>query len=161
MCKKLVFAALFALLAGQIAYSQDFYSQFKPKHKKVLEKWLTGKTRLRPAVENDASKEDLEAWRRTNTSFYPYYAVGDFNQDGKEDFAVLLKAEGVDDEGAIAVFNAPFSNSKPVYFEQGFGVKQFYIEYYREEKMLYLTAYETHGFYLKPKGKTYAKYYPE
>jgi len=160
MTKCFILIILF-FLATQVGYAQkseDYYSHLQSQHQQVLKKWLGKQTWLRPAIEKDASQEDLKAWRRDNKNFQPYYAVGDFNQDSKEDFAILLKVKGKDDS-AIAVFNAPFNVSKPAYFEKGYGaVGLFYIEYNEELKLLYMTAYETHGFYLKPKGKTYIAY---
>ncbi|MDQ4120422.1 MAG: FG-GAP repeat protein [Acidobacteriota bacterium] len=162
--KRLLFpVALFLLLATQINFAQDstnYYAHLQPEHREALKIWLADKTGLRPAVESDASKSDLEVWKRDNQNFFPYYAAGDFNQDGKEDFAVFLKVEKTADDGAVVIFNAPFKNSKPAYFKRGFQVHDFYIEYSKEAKMLYLTKYETHGVYFKAKGRKYVEYDP-
>jgi hypothetical protein len=167
MKKKYFLIVAFLLLATQVIIAQDstdYYAHLQSEHREVLKKWLAKKTWLRPAIEKDASKDDLAAQRRNDKSFFPYYVVGDFNQDGKKDFAVLLKSLNKDD-AAIAVFNAPFKSSKPAYFdrfEKGYrGIGTLYIEYEEDVKMLYMSAYETHGFYLKPKGKKYVAYDPD
>jgi hypothetical protein len=163
MKRRLFLIVLFLLLATQVNFAQestDYYAHLRPEHRGVLKKWLDKKTYLRPAIEADSSKDDLEVWRRENKIFFPYYAFGDFNQDGKEDFAVFLKVKNTEDNGAIAIFNAPFENSKPAYFKPGFQVKAFYLEYVKDEKMLYLTKYETHGIYFKAKGRKYVEYDP-
>jgi hypothetical protein len=160
MIKTTVLIVSLILLTTQVNSAQnsaDYYTHLKSEHREVLKKWLAKKTWLRPAIESDASKDDLEAWKRENKSFFPYYVVGDFNQDGKEDFAMILKVIKAEDEGVIVVFNAPFSSSKPAYFNRGFGVEQYYIEYMEDVKQLYFTKYETHGFYLKAKGGKYVR----
>ena len=147
-------------LAAQFGYAQkskNYFSHLPPRHRQVLKKWLANQTGLRPATEKDASQENLKLARRDDGKFQPFYAAGDFNQDGKEDFAVLLKVKDANDS-AVAVFNAPFNLSKPAYFEQGFGeIRTLYIEFNKDVKMLYLTEYESHGSYLQPKGKTYVR----
>lgn len=75
-----------------IIFSSFIYSQeIKTEYKSVLKIWLDKNPNLILPNETDASQEDLKAWRKSNKDFQPFYAVGDFNQDGKEDFAVLLK----------------------------------------------------------------------
>ena len=163
MAKQLISIALF-LLSTQVIFGQDstdFYAHLQSKHREVLKKWQGKTTWLRPAIEEDASKDDLKEWRRENKTFFPYYVVGDFNQDGKEDFVVMLKNIKAEDEGVLVIFNAPFSNSKPAYLNRGFGVRNYYVEYLEDLRMLYFTAYETHGFYLKPKGKKYTEFDPQ
>jgi hypothetical protein len=50
--------------------------------------------------------------RDLGKNVHTYYSVGDFNSDGRKDFAVLLVMKGKD-EVALAVFNAPFRNAVP------------------------------------------------
>jgi hypothetical protein len=164
MLKKFVTAVFIFLSAGQIAPAQnqtDYFAHLQAEHQQVLQKWLAKNGGMRPAVEADASKEDLEAWQRENRNFFPYYSVNDFNQDGRQDFAVLLKIEKKADEGAIVIFNAPFRSPRPAYYERGVGVGQYYLEFMEDVRMLYFTKYETHGFYLKPKGEKYIAVYAD
>ena len=156
-----LFILLVASLQTSFAQvSKNNYSHLQDKHKEVLKRWLSKNTSFRLAEDNDASKDDLDAWRRDDKNFQPYYAVGDFNQDGKEDFAVLLKDKGKND-AAILVFNSTVNSLKSAFFKKGYGeIETLYIKFDAEVRMLYLTAYETHGFYLKPKGKTYIEFDP-
>jgi len=136
----------------------------RPEHKPVLERWLKEKRYLRLATESDcADKEGLEIWRKDwGKDFNPYYSIGDFNRDGKNDFAVLLVdlKKGEEHGFAIAIFNAPFGNKKaPNYFEGGYiDLGRCYIVYNQMAKRrLYLGVFES-DFYcvtFYPKGLGY------
>ena len=55
----------------------------------------------------------------------PYYAAGDFNRDGKDDFAVVVTQHQRPPSGRTAkllVFNGPFDESR--YFDSVFGVSR-------------------------------------
>ncbi len=85
-------------------------------HRAVLQQWLAGKPGLRLATEKDClNKEGLKATRQENGQNYqPYYAVGDFNRDGQEDFAVALINPGKRSRRfGIAIFNGPFNLRNP------------------------------------------------
>ena len=136
----------------------------RPEHKPVLERWLKEKRYLRLATESDCTdKENLEIWRKDwGKDFNPYYSIGDFNRDGKNDFAVLLAdlKNGEKQGFAIAIFNAPFGNKKaPNFFEDGyFDIGRCYIVYNQMEKRrLFLGMFES-DFYcvtFYPKGLRY------
>lgn len=161
MTKSFVVSFCIFICLAQVASAQnqtDYFGHLQSAHRKVLKDWLVKNKGMRPAVDADASKEYLEVWRRDIKDFFPYYVIGDFNGDDKEDFAVLLKIENKEDEGAIIVFNAPFSKPKPAYYNREFGVEEYYLEFMKDVKMLYCSKYETHGFYLKPMGKKYIEY---
>ena len=90
----------------------------------------------------------------------PYYALGDFNRDGKEDFAVLLIDQKDKNPGfAIAIFNAPFRARTPNYFERGYrGIGNSYIAYnYIESRRLFLGKYESDVYCVTfyPGGRKY------
>ena len=112
----------------------DYFAHMRPEHRKVLQQWLRTKPNLRPAVEEidsylfnqkdgqsiEESKESLS--ETIGNDGNQYYAVGDMNRDGKQDFAVLLidtsKKNGDSDVFGLAIFNAPFSpGSAPAYYE--------------------------------------------
>jgi hypothetical protein len=136
----------------------------RPEHKPVLERWLKEKRYLRLATESDLTdKEDLGIWRKDwGKDFNPYYSIGDFNRDGKNDFAVLLidLKNAQEHKFAIAIFNAPFANKKgPNYFEDGYiDLGRCYIVYNQMAKRrLYLGVSES-DFYcvtFYPKGPRY------
>jgi len=137
----------------------------RPEHKSVLERWLKEKRDLRLATESDcADKEGLEIWRKDwGKDFNPYYSIGDFNRDGRNDFAVLLVdlKSGEKQGFAIAIFNAPFGNKKaPNYFEEGYvSLGRCYIVYNQMiKRRLYLGMSES-DFYcvtFYPKGLRYS-----
>lgn len=95
------------------------------QHEAVVRPWLEMRPWLRPATESDcANKEGLEATRQEfGRDYQPYYAAGDFNSDGRGDFAVVLvnrRARSM--RFAVAVFNGPFDqgrNTAPAFFAEG------------------------------------------
>jgi hypothetical protein len=104
---------------------RNYFAHLKPEHRAVLKAWLKGKPYLRPATEEADSvyKDNRTAisesiGKRANQ----YYSVGDFNGDGKEDFAVLLADRRYAEDGfALAVFNGKFSRGRaPAYYEEKF-----------------------------------------
>jgi len=136
----------------------------RPEHKAVLERWLKEKLHLRLATEADCTDgEYLDMLRKDwGKDFNPHYSIGDFNRDGKDDFAVLLvdMKKGQEQGFAIAIFNAPFANKKaPNYFEDGYlDLGRCYIVYNQMAKRrLYLGMFES-DFYcvtFYPKGLGY------
>ena len=84
-----------------------------------MRQWLAKRPDLRLATLEDCkNKNGLAATRKERgKSYYPYYAVGDFNGDGKEDFAVaLINKRARKWRFTIAVFNGPLnSNTVPAY----------------------------------------------
>lgn len=96
--------------------------------------------------------------RDLGKNIHPYYSIGDFNGDGRKDFAVLLIVKGKD-EAALAVFNAPFRKAAPAYFERKFEkMGNMYIAYnYMEKNRLYLGVFESDYYCMTliPKGRKY------
>ena len=149
----------------------DYFSHLKPKHQKVLKEYVKNKNYLRPAKEEVDSGiySDSPKWVRETVgeNGNQYYAVGDMNQDGREDFAVLLvdTREVKEDEGGydffvLAIFNSPFrENQKPNYLEEKLvGYSNSYIEYGKmTEKHLFLGKFESDVYCASyyPKKKTY------
>jgi hypothetical protein len=163
MTKKFFHITLLFALASYCVYAQkprDYFSHLQPRHRAILKKWLANRTWLRPATEDDfTDKEGLAFLRREiGKNIHPYYSIGDFNNDGKKDFAVILIVKGKE-EVALAVFNAPFKKAAPAYFERGFYKHgRMYIAYnYMAENRLFLGVVE--GDYycmtLIPKGRKY------
>jgi hypothetical protein len=157
---------------------RDYFAHLKPGHRAVLKAWLERhKPWLRPAVEGlDSvySREPEKIRRILGGEAHQFYSFGDFNGDGKEDFAVIL----VDDRddftedckrdvcSAFAIFNGDFSgNQSPAFYEEeldmiGYG----YIAYdQRVRRRLYFGSLE--GYYfcstLIPKGGGYEEHEDE
>ena len=139
---------------------KDNFAHLQPRHRAVLKSWLARRTWLRPATENECeSKDNLELLRRElKQRVHPFYSVADFNHDGLKDFAVLLVFKGKE-EMALAIFNAPFKNSAPAYFERGFEKRgDIYIAYhYPVRRHLYLGVFESDYYCMTliPKGRKY------
>jgi len=93
------------------------------QHTEVVDRWLAGKSDLRLATLADClNKDGLAATREQHgKSYHPYYAVGDFNHDKREDFAVVLvNKRKKKDKFAVAVFNGALGkNTVPAYFGEG------------------------------------------
>lgn len=98
-------------------------SHLRPEHRTVVEKWLAKKPHLRLATVKDNTNEiGLAGTREQNgKSYHPYYRVGDFNRDRKEDFAVaLVNARKKKERFAVAIFNGPAGTGNvPAFFEDG------------------------------------------
>jgi len=140
------------------------FSHIRPEHRTVLARWLKNQPGLRLATEADCvDMESLEGYRKDwGKGFHPYYSIGDFNRDGKEDFAVLLiDLKKEEDHGfAIAIFNALFEGkSAPNYFERGYtDIGHCYIVFNRvAERRLYLGMFESDYYCVTfyPKGGGY------
>ena len=106
------------------AQQKDASSHLRPQHKEAIDRWLSSrKLSLRVAtVADNSNEEGLANTRKENgKDYHPYYTVGDFNGDRKQDFAVALIRDGKGTEAfAIAIFNGPIgAKSIPAYFAQG------------------------------------------
>jgi hypothetical protein len=97
-------------------------SHLRPQHQKIVDQWLAHRADLRLATEADCvNKDGLAAMRKERGRDYqPYYAVGDFNSDGQEDFAVaLINKRKRRWKFAIAVFNGPIgAKSAPSFLDE-------------------------------------------
>jgi hypothetical protein len=84
-----------------------------------------------------ADVEDKERIDSLNDGFgeakSPYYAVGDFNGDGRDDFAIAFVNMRQPKNFAVAVFNGPFGRGRTVrpayYDEKRFGTDDFLLTY--------------------------------
>jgi len=91
----------------------------RPEHRAIVEQWLKLRSNLRLATDADnTNKEGLAATRKDRgRNYQPYYVVGDFNGDRKEDFAVaLVKKKKSSWPFVFAIFNGPATRAtKPTY----------------------------------------------
>lgn len=142
----------------------DYFAGFKPEHKEVLEEFLKTKPYLRPAVEEVDSILDKSALNDVHkNSQTQFYTAGDFNQDKKEDFAVLLintQSKKDEERFAVAIFNGDFKKEqKPNYFEDTLqGFSNCFLDFNNmTEKRLYLGVYEGDRYCITyiPRGNGY------
>ncbi len=84
-----------------------------------MESWLAQHTVYRIATDADCQCPEDIAEMRTQSDgvwkpvpdYHPYTAVGDFNGDGVEDFAVVVVGRsGKEDSYTLLVFNGPFKS---------------------------------------------------
>jgi hypothetical protein len=138
-------------------------SHVRPQHKEVAEQWLTSSARranLRIASEKDClNKSGLAATRKERgRNYHPYYAVGDFNRDGREDFAIAFVNDGRrQGKFSFAIFNGPFSNSSvPAYIDENVDLSEMGFGYGGRGSDLLLGEFQSdYCVILKPRGKTY------
>jgi hypothetical protein len=124
-----------------------------------LKNWLRHNPQYRVADDSDYSyKDDLKYLSQYSDSPHPYYATGDFNQDGHLDFAVILidlmkhpetavrkvkeHADGSADyvfdvsqgfNTAIALFNGPKQRDvKPAFFDVQVGAISGSVIFYKK-----------------------------
>jgi hypothetical protein len=94
----------------QVSAQREEAATLRPAHKAIVENWLKLRTDLRLATEADnTNKEGLTATRADRgRNYQPYYVVGDFNGDRKEDFAVaFVKKKKSQWPFVVAIFNGP------------------------------------------------------
>ena len=101
--------------AGQ----RESTAHLRPEHRAIVENWLKLRSDLRLATDADnTNKEGLAGTRKDRgRNYQPYYAVGDFNGDRKQDFAVVLvKKRKSGWPFVFAIFNGPVARAtKPTF----------------------------------------------
>ncbi|HUE80774.1 MAG TPA: hypothetical protein VMM84_01590 [Pyrinomonadaceae bacterium] len=154
---------LLCVVAGTIAaQGKELPSFIQPAHGEVIERWLAQSPRranLRVATDRDCrNKEGLAAERKERRNYQPYYAAGDFNHDGREDFAVAF----VDDRKrrykfTFAIFNGPFRGaSVPAYLNQDSDLSMMGFSWHGRGDDLLLGEFQSDFCVIfKPRGKTY------
>lgn|GEM_PF-1831876 len=110
-------ATLIMALGAQWAAAEELPSFIKPEHRASLSRYLTAHTHLSlmPATACQC-EADLAQVRTQTPDYQPYYAVGDFNRDHTDDFAVVLYATQQQKNNEylidLIIFNGPFSPTK-------------------------------------------------
>ena len=136
-------------------------SYLRTSHRTVLQRWLPNKPALRLASEKDClNKEGLKATRQENgQSYQPYYAVGDFNRDGEEDFAVALINQGKRSRRfSIAIFNGPFNTRRstlPNFFSEGVDLSTGGLVWLSGNRLVAGVFQSDDCVLLRPSGRTY------
>ena len=157
------------------AFGQRSIADLQPQHRIALETYLKTRGSMSLRSETIVDREYL-ADMTTNfgSGFKPNYAVGDFNRDKKDDFAVLLTRPGkprnvTPGEGqssehypdfpvSLVVFNGgPRSTFKLAFSMNFYGPNAGFIHFDKKAKRLYYGVYETDSdtFSLLPRGAGY------
>jgi hypothetical protein len=146
------------------AQPKDSTSHVRPEHGTILQKWLAHKKELRLATENDVIdgyKESLEYMRHEDKNYHPFYAVGDFNQDGAQDFAVVfINRDSSSKNLTVAIFNGPFKSAKknePAFLSDRINRDWWlFVNSYDQVQTLSVGLIETDfGLILRPRKKGY------
>lgn len=140
VCRRLGLSLLFlCCLAASgpraLAAQSDVPSFIRPEHRQTVRGFLRTKPYLRVATYADV--EDKERIDSLNDGFgeakSPYYAVDDFNGDGRKDFAIAFVNTRRPKDFAVAIFNGPFRGGRmvrPAYYnEKEFGPDSFLLTY--------------------------------
>ena len=137
------------------AVKETAFAHLKPEHAAALKAWMTQRRMWEPAQETDYKKELLEYAKqdKDRKNYHPYYAVGDFSGDGKEDFGVGLVDSKTRKKLAFAVFNHPFASGKSAFFTDRTDRDDIVSE---DEGYVYIGAdYSDNGYRLEPIGDKY------
>lgn len=135
----------------------------------VVSAWLHKHPGYRVANDKDcACDEDLRAMRKTGyggrwkpvPDYHPYAVSGDFNGDGEVDFAVAVIRTNAAHKFTILVFNGPIKSvdDPPSFVEADSnltGTGFFYGPPRPRPYRLVVGAFESEGYILVPKGRTY------
>jgi hypothetical protein len=98
------------------AFAHNIPDFVKPKHRNILGDYLSHHSYNLASDTACFCDNDLIRLRETDPKFQPYYAVGDINDDGIEDFAVGLIGKSPPDSTepklTVVVFHGPFSDKR-------------------------------------------------
>lgn len=150
-----------------VILNEDDFKQMSPAHALVLKRWLRQqRNNMRPLRQDENSASSQKYFRQDHPNDDPFYAVGDFNSNGIEDFAVILTyfAPDISPEtkrplNALAVFEMSPANKvsmtpKAAYFSDQ--IDSLFIISGKGKDYLAISSYPSDdGFYLVPKGNIY------
>jgi hypothetical protein len=95
---KLYKIIILILVSASAAFGQKSVTSLKPAHAAALNNFLPAHKTLsfmsEAAIETAEPGYMKSVYKSFGKGFTPYYAVGDFNKDGIEDFGVILSREG-------------------------------------------------------------------
>jgi hypothetical protein len=163
-CTFLVAACILLSLPAQASHS------LSSAEKLVLKQWFARHSAFRQATDADCDcLGDIQEMRAGSggvwkpvPDYHPYVVAGDFNDDGAEDFAVvLIDRQKKEKKFALIVFNGPFSSRtrSPAFMETGMdlgGMGLFYGPPRPKPYRLLLGRFESDsGSLLIPHGRTY------
>lgn len=164
--------ALLPLLTLPVGVSQKSVSHLQPSHASALQRYLSIHPDLDFLSERDCDPGTLNDMRKHfGARFTPYYRVGDFNHDGRHDFALVLMKDVPPKEDpdladthrfqyevAVVVFNGVRGGGyKPVFVRNVTAPLVCFLAMSQEKRSkLYLGIYETDaGFVMTPAGQGY------
>jgi len=112
-----VFAALFVSFSSVSA--SGIPSFVKSEHRASLQRYLDQHSNYYvPPDSLCECDEDLPQLKKREPDFQPYYAVGDLNDDGVDDFAIALSDRRLADAGrtelTVVIFHGPFDKDRPM-----------------------------------------------
>lgn len=169
---KLIFTVLLLLLLPLDGAAQKSVSRLLPAHASALQQFLSKHPDLDFLSESDCDRETLRDMRKHfGARFMPYYRVGDFNHDGRQDFAMLLVKDTPPKEDpdladthrfqyevTVVVFNGLRGGGyKEVFVKNTTAPLVCFLATSREKRSkLYFGIYETDaGFVMTPAGEGY------
>ena len=130
--KVLLFAAATALIVGGAAYHLHRYPAYLHlSHRIIVARWLLRHPEMRLARPEDCGdcQEAIGAVKANSSGdqynipgFTPYYSRGDFNRDGREDFAVaIIDTKQNKFAFTVLIFNGPLNalKSMPAFQQDG------------------------------------------
>lgn len=129
--KEIALSLLCLLSLPVVVAGQKSVSELAPAHASALQEFLTSRPELKFLSEKSIDQNYLKHMRKDlGARLTPFYRKGDFNGDGKQDFALILAREGrPEDQGpdiaashryrhpmAIVIFNGITRRAyKPVF----------------------------------------------
>lgn len=169
---KIIFTVLLLLLLPTGSTAQKTVSQLLPAHASALQQFLSIHPDLDFLSENGCDRDTLRDMRKNfGARFMPYYRVGDFNHDGRQDFAMILMKDtppkedpGLADthrlqyEVTVVVFNGLRGGRfKAVFVKNTTAPLVCFLAVSQEKRSkLYFGIYETDtGFIMTPAGQGY------
>ena len=169
---KIIPAVLLLLLLPAGGAAQKSVSELLPAHASALQQFLSKHPDLEFISESDCDREALRGMREHfGARFMPFYRVGDFNHDGRRDFALVLAKDAPPKEETdlaeshrfqyeltVVVFNAVRGGGyKAVFVKNTTAPLVCFLAMSREKRSkLYFGVYETDdGFVMTPAGQGY------
>ncbi len=140
LCQRLGLCALFLCCLTASAAQSDVPSFVNPEHRQAVRRLLKMRPYLRVATYADAENKERLGYVSDGNfgeAKSPYYAVGDFNGDGRGDFAIAFVDTRRPKNFAVVVFNGPFGGKRQAapafYDEKRFGTDDFLLAYEDED----------------------------
>jgi hypothetical protein len=116
--KRLMLTTLWLSMWPMFASALDLPEFILSQHRGALERYLEQRPFFKIGTDPLCRCDEEFVWfRRIEPRFQPYYAVGDINDDGIEDFAVGLVDSRKNPDPhpmlTVVIFHGPFSKSRP------------------------------------------------